>query len=338
MGRRPALAGAPSLRSAAEHPAAVADVPPAAEPEPQPSDDRHEVPGLGVPDWFSSGPLRPATPEPDHVPGPVQRPAARETVAPALRRSVEHLAAPSGAEDRAAGPAPDLPVSRGPRRVAWPLEPAADDAPADDEPEEPDDAADAEDADDASEADEADAPPQVAARAEQVAALASSVARRAVQQDVFAPEPRVTRGVPAVAPASPRRFRVGAPLPRPASARPVPAPSGLAAFAAASLAAAGAAADDPSWEPDLGLRAADDDLSEPGALRARLRPSDLGLPGLDDEAPAAPPRAADPVVDDADDLDDHEPTRSADEIYEQVRARLRHELMVDRERAALLVD
>ena len=79
-------------------------------------------------------------------------------------------------------------------------------------------------------------------------------------------------------------------------------------------------------------------MPEHRGRRSRLLPSDLGLPGPVDDAAAAPARVAEVPADDADDLDDDDPTPSADEIYEQVRTRLRHELMVDRERAALLVD
>ena len=205
----------------------------------------------------------------------------------------------------------------------------------DDEPDEPDDPAD-QDGDDPPEPDEPEAAPRRHDRVDQVAALPSPAEPRAVEPGPWVADPRTTREEPDRAPASPRRFRVGAPLPRPASARPVPAPSGLAAFAAASMAAA-EVDDAPSWEPDHARPGVEDDVPDTGALRARLLPSDLGLPGLGEETTPVPTRATDPVVDDADDLDD-DPTPSADEIYEQVRARLRQELMVDRERAALLVD
>ena len=127
---------------------------------------------------------------------------------------------------------------------------------------------------------------------------------------------------------------MGPPLPRPASARPVPAPSGLGDLAAASMAAAAAV---PSWEHAPVRRGVDDDVPDVHAQRVGLLPSDLGLPGPAHETPPAPARAADPVDDDADDLDD-DPAPTPDELYEQVRSRLRQELMVDRERAALLAD
>jgi hypothetical protein len=80
-----------------------------------------------------------------------------------------------------------------------------------------------------------------------------------------------------------------------------------------------------------------DDPSADRPRRAGPLPSDLGLPDVVDlPADRAP---AGPVPEDDDDEDDDVSSApSVDELYERVRGRLRHELIVDRERAALLAD
>jgi hypothetical protein len=170
-----------------------------------------------------------------------------------------------------------------------------------------------------------------------------------------------------------RVLRMGAPLPplpgparSAARAEPV---QGLAAFVAASAAAPDAAGDDVGDDvgDDAGLPgpsgAQPSDLPGPrpraADVLALLRPSgpepehevvpsslrDL-LPGDPWSAPPADGGAAgerapvpdDDPDDDPYDDDEEDQIASAAAVYEQVRERLRHELLVERERAALLAD
>ena len=119
VGRRRALVDAPSLGARAEPAPDLADARQAAEPEPQPSYDRPPAPGLGVPDWFSSGPLRPPAPDPDPVPGGVQRPAARAAAPPRAQvgrapRRARRRPGPC----RRRGPGPAGRARSAPRRLA----------------------------------------------------------------------------------------------------------------------------------------------------------------------------------------------------------------------------
>ena len=268
------------------------------------------------------------------APGSARPPATRRRP----RRAGRSSTSPRPASSRTVPPPrPRTCRSRAVRAASPGRSTPADEAPADDEPDEPDDAAADEDPD--------DAPEPTTRTHRRRSPPGPSRWRPWPRRSCLGPSGRtsspLSRGSPGASP--PRRRRApggsgwGRPLPRPASARPVPAPSGLAAFAAASVAAAGAGGDDPSWDDDPGPAGVDDVPSRARGGRACSRPTSA--------CPVWPtmrrPRRRGPLevpVDDADDLDDDDPTPSADEIYEQVRTRLRHELMVDRERAALLVD
>ncbi len=332
-GREPLRAGVEPV--AASSPAVEVET------APPPVDAGRPATGLGVPDWFSSGAVR-AVPPPT-VPQDPSRPVAVEGPQQVVGRRA--LTAPADAQTEPAvgsrAPADREPGRVPPRRVPWPqpedTAAAIDDGGGDD----------VEPSDVSEEAEEAEGPEQDSALGQAVAGRPDQhpdpgpapVAARAWESPPAPPQSSRVEPLPDVT-AVPRRFRVGAPLPRPAAAaRAVLAPTGFAELATAAMAAASPA---PEGGP---VSSADPGRRTEGAVgrptrgpRAGLVPVDLGLPT--DTGPTAVARPASPDAAGGDEDDDVERpvSPSVDELYEQVRTRLRHELLVDRERAAMLAD
>lgn len=324
------------LHAAAADPVAAAR--PAEEVESAPSrvEAGRSAPGLGVPDWFSSGAVRSVPPA--TVPPGLPRPTAVETPRPMVGRRA--LITPAEADTAVRSRSHDDPAPGrvSSRRVPWPQpeDPAAADDDGGTDEVEPVDVPE--------EADEARGPEPDVAREQTVAVRPdqhpdpgpATVAARAWENEPSAELSARADPLPEAVAAT-RRFRVGTPLPRPAAAaRWVAAPGGLADLATAAM----AAASQPDAEGPIrdGRPRVSESVQEQPVRRspAGLVPADLGLP-TDTGPSAAPGPSATQETDDHDDLD--QPVgASVEELYEQVRTRLRHELLIDRERAAMLAD